>query len=323
MAVNLHSVLLFNLADQLSRNSSEFGILLGTKTDDNVTSIHTSFEILVNRSGPNGIEVVVDLSFLQKRYEQFQIVLPNFHVVGVYQMNTLEPTNVTNSILNQIGAHIPNPEFVVLFYNGEKSLCAYPYNGENILNTSQKIQMNILANDEIEKISTFTIANHSQYTGSTHSGGPKEAVSTSTQLADRYKILSGSVDQLTTRVEKILRYVQENILVPSSSSSSSSSASDESYATYVKLQNLITHLSSKVEEITSLRHTGPSPVENNVEAQLLSSKLSLLNSQMTSLETLRATVTKQIIRAGNMAQTYPQQGPQPHLLDFNYSGNSA
>ncbi|CAH2355476.1 hypothetical protein CLIB1423_27S00452 [[Candida] railenensis] len=320
MAVNLHSVLLFNLADQLSRNSSEFGILLGTKTDDNVTSIHTSFEILINRSSQNGNEVVVDLSFLQKRYEQFQIVLPNYHVVGVYQMNTLEPTYITNSILNQISAHIPNPEFVVLFYNGEKSLSAYPYNGENILNTAQKIQLNILANDEIEKISTFTIANHSQYTGSTHAGGPKEAVSTSTRLADHYKILSGSVDQLTKRVEKILKYVQENILVPSSSSSF---ASDESYATYSKLQNLITHLSNKVEEITSLGKTDPNLVGNNVEAQLLSSKLSLLNSQMTSLESLRATVTKQIIRAGNIAQTYPQQGPQPHILDFNYSGNSA
>lgn len=322
MPVNLHSVLLFNLADQVSRNYNDFGILLGTKSEDNdVISVHTSFEILIDGDHNE----VVDVEFLRKRSEQFKVVLPQFEIIGMYQINTLEPNARTNSILGQIGSHIPTADLVVLLYDGEKSLCAYPSDGKQSVNTAQKLQLNILANDEVEKISTYTIANNSQYTGSVHGGGgggSKETSSTKKQLTDHYKILSGSVDQLTIRVERILQYLQENHLAVLLLS-----ADSESYSTYIKLQTLITHLANKVEEITSGGSAGVSDASNNVETQLITSKLSLLNSQMISLQNLRTTIAKQIIRSGNIAHAYPQRSQQlgapPHTSEFYYSGNTA
>lgn len=292
MSVELNSVTLFNLSDQVSRNNVEYGILLGrvAVTDPLLFQVHTSFEIIINNAN------VVDLDFLNQRLKQFQVVLPQLCVVGVYQVNSKEPSSQTVSTLGQIlqHLHITTP-LLILNYDSIKSFKVFSYFDEVV----SSLPLKILSFDEVEKISTFTISSE-HVTGKKADGHQDEDVVIGGEIDTHYAKLSTSIDQLTIKVEQILHYLNDNADKPRLTA-------DE-----IRVQSLITHLANKVDLISSSKEIVVSDIDT--EFLIISSKLSLLNSQVTSLKNLNNLLAFGSLRIDRASKDYSQ--PLPQLRGF-------
>lgn len=277
LAVN--SVALFNLADHILRRTGSFGVLLGLQ-DGSIVSVYSSFELLVR-------EGTIALDHLQARYEQFVTVFPQYAIVGVYQVNTVVPSLLSVSVMLQVQAAVAmsgtGAAMVLMMYDLAKTFKAFA--GVQLMPTPVKIA----ASDEIEKISTFTVSNHSRHSA-VEANDAEEAAAAAGQLNDHCAILSASLDQLEARVQKILTFLASGCI------------SKKDVATRAKLQTLIAHLAQKVATIDSDAATLSPLQENN----LMSLEVGLLNAQASTLESLRANISRQIIKAGVISQHYAQ-----------------
>lgn len=293
LAVN--SVVLFNLADHILRRTGSFGVLLGQQ-DGSIVNVYSSFELLVHEGN-------IAIDHLQARYGQFVTVFQQYTFVGVYQMNTVVPSLLSVSVMLQVQAALTTggtgAAMVLMMYDLEKNFKAFA--GMQLMPTPVKIA----ASDEIEKISTFTVSNHSRYSA-VESNDAEEAAAAAGQLADHCAILLGSLDQLESRVQKILTFL------------ASGCTSKKDVATRARLQTLIAHLAQKVATIDSDAAT-LSPLQ---EDNLMTLEVGLLNAQASTLESLRVNISRQIIKAGVISQHYAlplHQIKQRQLGDPDFS----
>ncbi|CUM57580.1 unnamed protein product [Debaryomyces tyrocola] len=279
--VQVHSIALFNISDHITRREkSKFGVLLGT-TDKAVITVTTSFELLFDN------DLDINTEFLKKRLDQFKAVLPQYSMVGFYQLiNERVPNSATVSVLNQLQAFQrltwtrETPVVLTLinmgsFHNAEDS---EPFKSFLYENEPVSLRTSILAN-ETENIATSTIVNHSNYFSSEISRDVND-INNDFKLDKYNEELSVSVNQLHTKVESILEYLQHR---PSGSD-------PRNLEQEIKMHNLITCLSSKI--VTFQRnHTSA-----NHNEQLQTTQLSLLTAQLLALDNLKSQIAKNIIR---------------------------
>lgn len=293
--VQLHSIVLFNLSDHITRQEkSKFGVLLGT-SDKTTITVTTSFELLFDH------DLDINREFLKKRLEQFKAVLPQYTMIGFYQLiNERVPNSATLSVLNQIrdyqrttSEQVTPIVFTLInmnnFHNMEYSepFKSFLYGRESV-----PLRTSVLAN-ETESIATSTIVNHPNYFSSEISRDAND-INNDFKLDKYNEELSVSVNQLHNKVESIIKYLQHR-----------PSGKQRSLEQEIKIHNLITNLSSKIVSFQR-NHT---TVDHN--EQLQATQLSLLTAQLLALDNLKTQIAKNIIRFS--IHTNPQSiGPIRH-----------
>ncbi|CUM57058.1 uncharacterized protein AC631_05986 [Debaryomyces fabryi] len=294
--VQLHSIALFNLSDHITRQEkSKFGILLGT-TDKTTITVTTSFELLFDN------DLDISTEFLKKRLDQFNAVLPQYTMVGFYQLiNEQDPNSATLSVLRQLQDYQKRTSvqekhliFTLInmgkFHNAEG---AEPFKSFLHENRSLPLRTSILAN-ETENIATSTIVNHPNYFSSEISRDAND-INNDFKLDKHNEELSVSVNQLHAKVESIIKYLQHR---PKDNES-------KNLEQEIKTHNLIGHLSSKIVSFQRNHASGDHSV------QLQATQLSLLTAQLLALDNLKSQIAKNIIRFS--IHTNPQSiGPIRH-----------
>lgn len=277
--VQLHSTVLFNISDHITRQSdTKFGVLLGT-TDKNTVIVKTSFELLFDR------ESNLNEGFLVKRMGQFSTVFPQYYMVGFYQLKRdLIPSADTLSVFGQIMRYqkltsvLPVPVMFTLinsdsFNNPQK---CEPFKSYLYDKIAIPLHTTILTN-ETENISNATITNFPNYFSSDVTRDAND-INNDFKLERYNEELSISVNQLYSKVELIIKYLQNRLV------------DVESMEKEVRINNLITHLSSMIHSLQKT-HT----IADNKE-QVQTTKLSLLTAQLLALDNLQSQIAKNIIR---------------------------
>ncbi|KAL6450898.1 LOW QUALITY PROTEIN: hypothetical protein SBY92_001145 [Candida maltosa Xu316] len=169
MIVQIHSVVLLNIADALTRSSDNTtGVLLGFINQDKLVIV-TSFEIA--EESPQ---------YLQSRYNLFKDVYPQCSVIGIYQIHGKDFKKLN-------GLSIDQP----VFLSFDESFQPEGYiNGEQV-----KI---VIDSSETEVITTNTIDNNKDYY--TVKSKPKEQMS----LSKYNENMAITLSKLHDRLEKIL-----------------------------------------------------------------------------------------------------------------------
>lgn len=294
--VQLHSITLFNLSDHITRQEkSKFGALLGT-TDKTTITVTTSFELLFDN------DLDINTEFLKERLDQFNAVLPQYSMVGFYQLiDKQEPNSATLAVLNQLQTYQRRTStqerhliFTLVnmgsFHNVED---AEPFKSFLHKNEPLPLHTLILAN-ETENIATSTIVNHPNYFSSEISRDAND-INNDFKLDKQNEELSVSVNQLHAKVESIIKYLQHR---PNGNES-------KNLEQEIKMHNLIGHLSSKIASFQRNHVSGDHSI------QLQATQLSLLTAQLLALDNLKSQIAKNIIRFS--IHTNPQNiGPIRH-----------
>lgn len=252
-SVKLHLLVLLNVSDQITRNQSQhkIGILLGNSRQDDIV-VQTSFEIVIK----NG---TIDQEFLFTRYGQFKTVLPNYNIVGFYQVG--EFTNLIQpQLVNFFNTYnIPYDELMVIF---DRDLITSVNASSTYANHPVK---SILLSNESERISTITTLNHAKYTD--------ESTKQDVSINLHQNSISQAINQLSDRIETILTWIK--------------SGNTLDFQQNIAIKNQITFLASKLKPF---KHSS-----SNFQ-QLQASQLSLLTEQLVSLENLQSEIKNNILR---------------------------
>lgn len=280
--VQLHSITLLNLSDHATRHQrGKFGILLGNYAKNSV-SVSTSFELLFDH------DLDINSEFLQKRLDQFNAVLPQYGMVGVYQLvDELSPNSATLSVLEQIHSFqnimtTQTLQIVCTLVDVSKFAAPEetgPFRSFVHHNELVPVHTVIQANDT-ENIATSTIANHPNYFTAEVNKDPND-INNDFKQGKFKEDLSMAVDQLYARVATILEYLQKR-----RPGSETGDAEQEA-----QLHNLITHLSNKIISFQQKHDT----IDYN--DQLQTTQLSLLTGQLLALDNLKSQIAKNIIRS--------------------------
>lgn len=262
--VQIHSLALLNISDQLSRKiSGKIGVLLGNVIDDTVV-IAACLEIKAN-------QMIIDWEHLHKQLSLMKVVQPQYKLIGVYNINEdTTPNQDTKSLVDQFQSF--SPLIYVVFGNRNLSnedefTSSYDYVTHTRLQTSMKTS-------SVESIVTNTINSHQYY-----SRDPLP--SNNDEISEG---INTSLEQLELKVRKILTYnPQEHSLKQS-----------------LELNNSITHLANKLRSFKELN------VELNDNTEFPTTQLSLLTSQLSALDNLKAQIATNIIRCGMNSRSQSQ-----------------
>lgn len=257
----INSLALLNVSDDISRKrDGKFGVLLGTIRDE-IIIVATTFELKLK-------ENLVDWEHLHKQLTLSSTVLPQYKLVGLYQISDRpEPNNSTFSILEQF---VDSTPFIYTIFgfshnqNGTKITEQNNYVKSFNYATHEPVQT-VIHTNSIESAATSTIVNSKHYTDES-----KESDDTHNEG------LRFSIEQLEQKVEKLLSFKVET----------------DNLSKSLEINNLITHLSNKLNSFKNLQ------IDATDDLSYQSSQLSLLTSQLTALENLKANICKNIIRFG-------------------------
>ncbi|CAK7901590.1 hypothetical protein CAAN1_23S00452 [[Candida] anglica] len=299
--VVINSVALFNFADVIFRNKNKFGILLGERNVSNGTiNVYTSFEIVLDN-------LIVDVSYLKTRLDQFRTVFPQYELVGIYELDTLSPLSSTVSVVQQVVSFLEQDDnLVILFYDGQHEFKSHNIIKGEIL--TQPLSTSVRPT-ESEEIVNSTISNHSKYSnGDALSAEPITRNVIQQKVGDHCTTTSKSLDQLSDKVQKIVNYLQKNQTCP-----------EQDSMKFIQIQNLTSQLAHKIEQTYSTKDS------IDYTPSILTSKLGLLNTQVEALENLHSNISRQIIRFGIISQQHDQirqiSDRDPSLYQFSDKPN--
>lgn len=174
MIVQLKATALYAILDQISRNASLAGVLVGSESDDSIL-VADVFEL-------KWLDHKIDYDNLNKRLRLLLVVSPQASLVGLYLTDGKPPLGAIEDF-KQYGDTLPA---IYVLFQGKDIKC---YTCSEHLS----VPMTILA-ESTEAIATNTIHSHANYT--------KDEPEL-TQVSEEAVVLS--LDQLESRVRKLLK----------------------------------------------------------------------------------------------------------------------
>lgn len=278
--IQLHSVTLLNISDHITRSlSTQFGILLGTINNHDAVA-HTSFEIIFNDSGS------IDLEYLHKRLKQFQIVNPQYVLIGVYGFSNEH--HIIENVYEQMKSVVneyPLTCTIIHVNEVEKiedhNIKSLPF--QSYLNDFQHPIKTILSTSESEYIATTTAVNNRNYFTNESA---KDEFSNDLPMSQYKENVSAAVNHLHDKLQKLIQYLR--------TVETFEGKSPEYIEKTIEINNKIVHLANKIDN--SSKYNQQLGVDLNEKLQ--TPTLSLLTDQLAALEGLKSQIAKIIIRDG-------------------------
>lgn len=262
--IQINSLALLNVSDHISREKTgKYGVLLGTKNESNDSiTIGTSFE--VNFDGGS-----IDWNHLNKKISLMDTVLPQYRLIGLYQINeNISPNDETKLMIEQFASS--NILIYVIFgLNRTDDQIAKAYTVDDLSPINTRIQTTF-----IESAATSTIINHQYYSNQ---------LEKSNQLPIKDDGLSISLNQLESKMEKILNCLDT---LPD----------DKKFETH----KLVVHLSNR------LKSYDPKSELSGFNSKAQSIQLSILTSQLAAIDNLNYQISKNLKSYGINSRSQSQ-----------------
>lgn len=175
-SVQVSSVALLQVSDQISRNQSSYGVLVGKKGED--IAIARALPLKLNKT-------LVDWNHLHKHLTLTKTSLPQYELIGVYHIN--DDTTVTEEALQVFEQFVSSLPSIYAVFTPSSEVASFDFNTQTPLHT-------IINASLVESIATNSIANHRQYAEDAVLGDSEGLVISVDQLEKKVRAIVARLD---------------------------------------------------------------------------------------------------------------------------------